>query len=419
MLRGGQKLTETKTIVGIDVGTTKVCALVGETNDDGQLRIIGVGVTPSRGLRKGVVVNVHEATEAIAAAVHKAERISGYEIASAYVGVGGGHVSAINSRGVVGISRTARGIGQGDIERALDAARAIAIPQNREIIHTIPRGFTVDGQEGVKDPIGMQGIRLEVEAHIVTGASTSVSNLVKCVRDAGVEIDDLILQPLASGEAVLKESEREMGVILADVGGGTTDIAIFIEGSIWHTVVLGTGGEHLTRDVAVGLRTPFNTAEELKIKYGHAMPASLLTDESIEITSFGNGGRESVSRLQLAQVIEARAEEILYLIQREVKRSGYDGLLAAGLVLCGGSAELAGMKDLAQQVMDLPVRLGNPHDLQGLTDVLESPAYATAVGLLLWGQRHAQMSQPEPRRQRVPSVAWQRLRNWFRAFLPG
>jgi len=383
------------------------------------LRIIGVGVTPSRGLRKGVVVNVHEATEAIAAAVHKAERISGYEIASAYVGVGGGHISAINSRGVVGISRTARGIGQSDIERALDAARAIAIPQNREIIHTIPRGFTVDGQEGVKDPIGMQGIRLEVEAHIVTGASTSVSNLVKCVRDAGVEIDDLILQPLASGEAVLKESEREMGVILADVGGGTTDIAIFIEGSIWHTVVLGTGGEHLTRDVAVGLRTPFNTAEELKIKYGHAMPASLLTDESIEITSFGNGGRESVSRLQLAQVIEARAEEILYLIQREVKRSGYDGLLAAGLVLCGGSAELAGMKDLAQQVMDLPVRLGNPHDLQGLTDVLESPAYATAVGLLLWGQRHRHVSQPEPRRQRVPSVAWQRLRNWFRAFLPG
>jgi cell division protein FtsA len=415
----GQKVTEPRTIVGIDVGTTKICTLVGETYEDGQLRIIGVGLTPSEGLRKGVVVNVHEATEAITAAVRKAERISGYEITSAFVGVGGGHISAINSRGVVAISRTARGITQFDIDRALDAARAIAIPHNREIIHTVPRGYVVDGQEGVKDPIGMQGIRLEVEAHIVTGASTSVSNLVKCVRDAGVEIDDLILQPLASGEAVLKESEREMGVVLADIGGGTTDIGLFIDGSIWHTVVLGTGGEHLTRDVAVGLRTPFNTAEELKIQYGHAIPASLITDELIEVTSFGNGTRQSVSRLELSEVIEARAEEILTLIRREVKRSGYDGLLAAGLVMCGGSAELAGFQSLAQQVLQLPVRVGRPHDLQGLTDVLESPAYATAVGLLLWGRRHMQMEEAEPKRKRQPSLFAQRIRDWFRAFLPG
>lgn len=410
---------EPRTIVGIDVGTTKICTLVGEAYDDGQLRIIGVGVTPSRGLRKGVVVNVHEATEAITASVHKAERISGYEIESAYVGVGGGHISAINSRGVVGISRGERGISQFDIDRALDAARAIAIPHNREIIHTIPRGYVVDGQEGVKDPVGMQGIRLEVEAHIVTGASTSVSNLVKCVREAGVEIDDLILQPLASGEAVLREPEREMGVVLADIGGGTTDIGIFIEGSIWHTVVLGTGGEHLTRDVAVGLRTPFNTAEELKIKYGHTIPSSLTTDELIEVTSFGNGARQEVSRLQLAEVIEARAEEILALILREVKRSGYDGLLAAGLVVCGGSADLAGLKELAERVLRLPVRVGTPHDLQGLTDVLESPAYATAVGLLLWGTRHAQTGEPGSGRPRPPSIFWQRIRDWFRAFLPG
>jgi cell division protein FtsA len=412
-------VVEPRTIVGIDVGTTKICTLVGEAYDDGQLRIIGVGVTPSRGLRKGVVVNVHEATEAITASVHKAERISGYEIESAYVGVGGGHISAINSRGVVGISRGERGISQFDIDRALDAARAIAIPHNREIIHTIPRGYVVDGQEGVKDPVGMQGIRLEVETHIVTGASTSVSNLVKCVREAGVEIDDLILQPLASGEAVLREPEREMGVVLADIGGGTTDIGIFIEGSIWHTVVLGTGGEHLTRDVAVGLRTPFNTAEELKIKYGHAIPNSLTTDELIEVTSFGNGARQEVSRLRLAEVIEARAEEILALILREVKRSGYDGLLAAGLVVCGGSADLAGLKELAEQVLRLPVRVGTPHDLQGLTDVLESPAYATAVGLLLWGARHAQTGELGPGRPRPPSIFWQRIRDWFRAFLPG
>ncbi len=408
---------ETRTIVGIDVGTTKVCTLVGEVYEDGGPRIIGVGVTPSRGLRRGVIVNVHEATEAIQASVRKAERISGYEIASAYVGVGGGHVSAINSRGVVGISRGQRGITQSDIDRALDAARAIAIPHNREIIHTIPRGYAVDGQEGVKDPIGMQGIRLEVESHIVTGASTSVSNIVKCVRSAGVEIDDLILQPLASGEAVLRENEREMGVVLADIGGGTTDIALFIEGSIWHTIVLGTGGEHLTRDVAVGLRTPFNTAEELKIKYGHAVPASLTAHELIEVTSFGDGARQEVSRVRLAEVIEARAEEILSLILREVKRSGYDGLLAAGLVLCGGSAELVGLRDLAEEVLQLPVRVGTPHDLQGLTDVLESPAYATAVGLILWGM--AQEGEPEPKRQRRPSVLWQQVRDWIGAFLPG
>ncbi len=412
-------MTEPKTIVGIDVGTTKICTLVGEIYEDGQLRIIGVGVSPSRGLRKGVVVNVQEATEAITASVRKAERISGYEITSAFVGIGGGHISAINSRGVVGISRSARGISHLDIERALDAARAIAIPHNREIIHTIPRGYLVDGQEGVKDPIGMQGIRLEVETHIVTGASTSVSNLVKCLREAGVDIDDLILQPLASGEAVLKDTEREMGVVLADIGGGTTDIGIFIEGSIWHTVILGTGGEHLTRDVAVGLRTPFNTAEELKIQYGHALPASLTTDELIEVTSFGNGARQSVSRLQLSEVIEARAEEILSLILREVKRSGYDGLLAAGLVMCGGTADLAGFKDLAQHVLQLPVRVGKPQDLQGLTDVLDSPAYATAVGLLTWGMRHKQVGEPEPRRRRPPSELWSKLRDWFRAFLPG
>ena len=412
-------MTEPKTIVGIDVGTTKICTLVGEVYEDGQLRIIGVGVAPSRGLRKGVVVNVQEATEAITASVRKAERISGYQITSAYVGIGGGHNSAINSRGVVGISRTARGISEADIERALDAARAIAIPHNREIIHTIPRGYLVDGQEGVKDPIGMQGIRLEVETHIVTGASTSVSNLVKCIRAAEVGIDDLILQPLASGEAVLKGPEREMGVVLADIGGGTTDIAIFIEGSIWHTVILGTGGEHLTRDVAVGLRTPFNTAEELKIQYGHALAASLTTDELIEVTSFGNGARQSVSRLQLSEVIEARAEEILSLILREIKRSGYDGLLAAGLVMCGGTAELAGFKDLAQQVLSLPVRVGKPQDLQGLTDVLDSPAYATSVGLLLWGMRHQQVDKPEPKRSRPPSKVWSSVRNWIRAFLPG
>jgi len=412
-------VTEPKPIVGIDVGTTKICTLVGEAEDDDQLRIIGVGVTPSRGLKKGVVVNVQEATESIKASIHKAEQISGYEISSAYLSVGGAHISAMNSRGVVGVSRSQRGISQADIDRALDGARAIAIPHNREIIHAIPRGYIVDGQEGVRDPIGMQGIRLEVEAHIVTGASTSVSNLVKCVRDAGVRIDDLILQSLASGEAVLRESERDMGVVLADIGGGTTDIGIFIEGSIWHTHVLPTGGEHMTTDVAVGLRTPRRTAEDLKIKYGHALVASLAIDETIDIASFGDGARQTVSRLRLAEVIEARAEEIIVLILREVKRSGYDGLLAAGLVLCGGASELAGLRDLAARVLDLPVRIGAPHDLQGLTDAVESPAFATAVGLLLWGMRHEPAAATESKPSRPPSIFWAKIRDWLRAFLPG
>jgi cell division protein FtsA len=410
---------EPKTIVSIDVGTTKVCTLVGEIDNNNHLRIIGVGVTPSRGLRKGVIVDVHEATEAIRASVDKAMRISGYEITRAYVGVGGGYISALNSRGVVGISRSDRGITQFDVERALDAARAVAIPYNREIIHIIPRGYIVDGQEGVKDPIGMHGIRLEVEAHIVTGASTSVSNLVKCVREAGIEIDDLVLQPLASGEAVLKEEERELGVILADVGGGTTDVGIFIDGSIWHTVILEVGGEHFTRDVAVGLRTPLKTAEDLKIKYGHAIAASLATDEIIEVSSFGSGARQSISRLRLAQVLEARAEEVLTLILREIKRSGYDGLLAAGIVLCGGSAELSGLGELAQQMLQLPVRVGTPHDLQGLTDVLESPAYATAVGLLLWGARKERGGRADDVRKGPQGPLLARVLDWLRAFLPG
>jgi len=412
-------VTETRTIVGIDVGTTKICALVGEVQDDGILRIIGVGVTPSRGLRNGVVVNVHDATEAIKWSVRKAEKISGYQIGSALVGVGGAHITAINSRGVVAISRGQKGISELDVERALDAARAIAIPHNREIIHTIPRGYVVDGQDGVKDPLGMQGIRLEVEAHIVTGASASVSNLVKCVRDAGVEIDDLILQPLASGEAVLKEQEKESGVALADIGGGTTDVAIFVDGSIWHTNIIQVGGENLTRDVAVGLRAPRETAEELKVKYGHAIAASLPTDELIEISSFSEGVRQSVSRLRLAEVIEARAEEILRLVLREVKRSGYDDLIAAGLVLCGGSAELGGLRELASNVLEMPVRIGAPHDLQGLTDDLEGPAFATAVGLLLWGARHQRAPGGPQRPSRPPSVFWQRIREWLQLFLPG
>ena len=402
-----------RTIVGIDVGTTKICTLVGEVDEARNPRIVGVGVTPARGIRKGVVVNVQEATEAIAASIEKADRISGYAIESAYVGLAGSHITAINSRGVVAINRGERGDQPADIERALDASRAVAIPHNREILHVIPRGYTVDGDDGVRDPLGMQAYRLEVESHIITGATASIHNLVKCVQTTDVGIDALVLEPLASGEAVLTDVEREMGVVLADIGGGTTDIAIFIEGSIWHTVVLPTGGEHITNDVGVGLRTPFTTAEELKIKHGHARPDSINPDETIDVAVFGEGERQQVSRQFLSQIIEARVEEIFDLILQEIKRSGYDGLLPAGVVLCGGTADLAGIRDLARDMLNLPVRIGAPQDLRGLVDILGSPAYGTSVGLLQWGMVH---DVPHPARDRRNGHF--KLPGILRAFLP-
>jgi cell division protein FtsA len=372
-----------KTIACIDVGTTKICTLVGEQDDDGNLRIVGVGIVPSKGIRQGMVVNVGETTQAIAASIERAERISGYSIESALVGIGGKHISSVNSRGVVAISRGHRGITEDDVERALEAAKAIAIPHNREIIQSIPRGFRIDEQDGVKDPIGMQAFRLEVEAHIVTGSSSSASNLMKCV--AGIGVDDLALQPLASGLAVLTDAEREMGVVLADIGGGTTDVAIFIEGSIWHTTILPTGGNNVTNDVAIGLRTPVTTAEEVKIRYGHACPARISGSKTLDITAFGDNGRQEVPRQFLAEIIEARIDEIFRMILREVKRSGYDGLLPAGIVLCGGTASLPGIRELGRDILGMPVRIGAPHDLLGLVDVLGSPAHATGVGLLIRG----------------------------------
>lgn len=406
-----------RTIAGIDVGTTKVCTLVGEVSEENDLSIVGVGVTPSRGLRKGIVVDVNEATEVIAASVERAERISGYDIESAYVGIAGGHISSLNSRGVVAISRDS--IAQDDVDRAMDAAQAIAIPHNREVIHVISRGFILDGQDGVRDPIGMQGFRLEVEAHIVTGAVASIHNLVKCVQQAGVNIEDLILAPLASSEAVLTPAEREMGVVLADIGGGTTDVAIFVDGSIWHSAVLAIGGNHLTNDVAIGLRTPFDTAEVIKIKYGYAVPADIAADEMIDFDAFGEDSRHSVSKRYLSEIVEARAEEILSLILQEVKRSGYDGLLPAGVILTGGAAGLAGLKALGREVLQLPVRVGAPHGLEGLMDIVSNPAYATSVGLLLWAMRYPEaLGRPARRSQRGGDVL-SRFIKWLRAFLPG
>ncbi len=406
-----------ETIVGIDVGTTKICTLVGEVSEESALRIVGIGVAPSRGLRKGVLVDIEEASQAIAVSVEKAEQISGYHIDSAYVSLAGAHISAINSRGVAAISRGERSIVQEDIDRAMEAARAIAIPHNREVIHAIPRGYIVDDQDGVRNPLGLRGFRLEVEAHIITGASASIHNLVKCVQETGVRVMDLVLQPIAAGEAVLNNAEKELGVVLVDIGGGTTDMAVFIDGSVWHTVVLPVGGNHLTHDVAVGLRTPFTVAEMLKVKYGHTMPDTIGQDESIDATSFGDNSHRSVSRGRLAEIIRVRAEEMLELILREIKRSGYDGLLPAGVVLCGGTADLAGIKHLSRQVLRLPVRIGTPSDLEGLVETVKDPAYACGVGLLLWGLRNAPDGSHNGSGQGQGVLG--RLRHWLSVFTPG
>jgi cell division protein FtsA len=405
-----------QTVVALDIGTTKICTLVAEVGPPptSNKRIVGVGTVPSKGIRRGVVVDVGEVANAVLESVRLAERTSGYEIASVYVGLAGAHISAVNSRGVVAINQGERGIRALDVDRVLEAARAIDIPQNREILHVIPRSYSVDGEDGVRDPMGMQAYRLEVEAHIVTGSTSSIRNLVNCVQNAGVQIDALVLEPLASGETVLTDIERDMGVALVDIGGGTTDIALFIEGSIWHTVVLPTGGEQITKDIAVGLRTPFTVAEEVKVKYGHALPQAVMADEMLKINMFGEDVQQQVPRQFLSEIIEARVEEIFELILKEIKRSGYDGLLPAGVVICGGTAELPGIRDVAREVLGLPIRIGEPQELQGLVDTLQSPAFATSVGLLDWGIKHdlsRLAQQPTNNSLKMPS--------WLKVFLPG
>jgi len=404
-----------RTIVGIDVGSSKVCTLVGDVDDDGNVCVIGVGLVRSRGVRKGVVVNVADATAAIAASVEKAERTSGYKVERAYVGLSGTHVSSLNSRGVVGISHREQGITAEDVDRVLDAAHAIAVSHNQEVVHVIPRGYVVDGQEDVRDPIGMHGFRLEVEAHIVIGSTTSIQNLVKCVEGAGVGVDELVLAGIAAGDAVLTDTEREMGVVLADLGAGTTDLAIFIDGTVWHTVTLGIGGEYVTGDVAIGLRLPPEVAEQVKTQYGHARAAQVPPEERFTVASFGGGPPQVVPRWKLAEIIEARAEEMLLMVQQEIKRSGYDGLLPAGVVLCGGAAQLAGLQELGRDILGLPVRVGTAQALRGLVDQISGPAYAVSAGLMGWGMT----VDTRPQFRKPDAGLGKRFLNWLRVFLPG
>jgi len=408
-----------RVIVGIDVGTTKICVLVGELDRDGKLNIVGVGTCPSQGLRRGVVVNIEETVTSIAAALDRAERLSGKKITTAYVGIAGSHIASENSKGFVAISPSGRDIVQNDISRAIEVARAIALPANREVIHVIPRGYVVDGQEGIKNPIGMSGFRLEVETHIITGAVSSIHNLIKCVHKAHVEIEDLVLEPLASSEAVLADGETDLGVALIDIGGGTTDIAVFADGAIWHSIVLPIGGNLITSDIAIGLRLPFGVAEELKVTYGHCDPSTIADDDMIDLAQFMPDCDDLVPRKLLAEIIQARVEELLEMVHEEIRKSGYDGLLPAGLVITGGTAELPGILSVAGQILDLPARIGSPLGLHGLADSISRPAYATAVGLLQWALTHtAFLYEEEEFEDNGPTDFASRFGRWLRAFIP-
>ncbi len=406
-------------VVGIDIGTTKVCTLVARLEGERAMRILGVGIEPSQGIRKGNIVDLAAASQSIARSIDKAQRSSGLEITSALVSLAGSHVASINSRGVVGISGGV--IDEDDIARALEAAQAVAIPHNREIIHVIQRGFSVDGQEGIRTPLGMHGYRMEVEAHIITAAAATVENIRQCVEASGVQVTQFVLNPLASAEVVLTETERQMGVVVCDIGGGTTDLAIYIDGDVWHTMVLAVGGNHITSDIAHGLRLSPDRAEQVKKQYGLAMARDVAEEDTFHIQGFGDEGPTTVSRKELAVIIEARVEEIFDLVLQEIKRSGYDGLLPAGMVLTGGSSQLPGMKALAAEVLDLPVRVARPENLVGLVDQLNSPAYSTSVGLLYWALMMSDTSLPASPRRRPPSAPnldWEKVRTFLRRLLP-
>ena len=409
-------------VVGIDVGTTKVCTLVGRVEDDKSIRILGVGIEPSEGIRKGIVVDLAAASRAIKRSVEKAEGTSSLEITTSFVSLAGAHVSSINSRGAAGIPSGVIEIH--DMVRALEQAQAIAIPHDREIIHVVQRGITVDGQEGVKTPIGMHGFKLEVETHIITAASATVDNLRQCVGAAGVDIQQFVLNPLASAEVVLTEQEREMGVAVCDIGGGTTDLAIYVDGDVWHTMVLAVGGNHITQDVAHGLRLSLSQAEEVKKQQGHAVRSEIGADEYFLMRPFGEDKDIRINRQDLAMVIEARVEETFDLILQEIKRSGYDGLLPAGMVLTGGTSALPGISRVASEVLGMPVRTGQPQNLKGLVDKLNSPMYSTSFGLLQWAvsMHDHQVAFSGGGKRRKPrgdkSSGFDSVKGWVKRLLP-
>ncbi|MBK1731520.1 cell division protein FtsA [Thiococcus pfennigii] len=398
-------------LVGLDIGTSKVAALVGELKADEQIEIIGVGTHPSRGLKRGVVVDIESTVQSIQRAIEEAELMAGCEIHSVHAGIAGSHIRSLNSHGVTAIKE--REVTQADVDRCIDAARAVAIPADQKILHILPQEFIIDGQEGIREPIGMCGVRLEARVHIITGAVSAAQNIVKCIRRCGLEVDDLVLQQLSSSYSVLAQDEKELGVCLVDIGGGTTDMAVFTNGAIRHTAVIPIAGDQVTNDIAVAMRTPTQYAESIKVRHACALSRLAEGSEYIEVPSIGERPPRRLSRQTLAEVVEPRYEELLSLLQGELRRSGFEDLVAGGVVLTGGSSKMDGLVELAEEIFHIPVRLGVPQHFLGMQEVVGDPSYATGVGLLMYARqhrfvRHAEMGQPLGFKR-----IWTRMRSWF------
>jgi len=405
------KKAEKQLIVGLDIGTSKVVAIVGEIMPEDKLEVIGIGSHPSKGLKKGVVVNIESTVHSIQRAVEEAELMAGCQIHSVFAGIAGSHIRSLNSHGIVAIRD--KEVTPNDVERVIDAARAVAIPADQKILHILPQEFLIDNQDGIREPVGMSGVRLEAKVHMVTGAVSAAQNIIKCVRRCGLEVDDIILEQLASSYAVLTDDEKDLGICLVDIGGGTTDIAVFTEGSIRHTAVIPIAGDQVTNDIAVALRTPTQNAEDIKIKYACALTQLASAEESIEVPSVGDRPPRKLARHTLAEVVEPRYEELLGLIQAELRRSGFEDRVAAGIVLTGGSAKIEGLVELAEEVFHMPVRLGVPQYVTGLVDVVRNPIYSTGVGLLLFGHQNRDQRSLEGGLGKGLRGVWDRMKGWF------
>ncbi|MFT6463665.1 MAG: cell division protein FtsA [Halopseudomonas sp.] len=397
-------------IVGLDIGTSKVVALVGEIGADGELEIVGIGSHPSRGLKKGVVVNIESTVQSIQRAIEEAELMAGCQIHSVFAGIAGNHIRSLNSHGIVAIRD--REVAQADIERVLDAGQAVAIPADQKVLHILPQEYVIDNQEGVREPLGMSGVRLEAKVHLVTCALNAVQNIEKCIRRCGLEVEDVILEQLASSYAVLTEDEKELGVCMVDIGGGTTDIAIFTEGAIRHTAVIPIAGDQVTNDIAMALRTPTQYAEEIKIRYACALAKLAGPEETIKVPSVGERPPRDLSRQALAEVVEPRYDELFTLIQAELRRSGFEDMIPAGIVLTGGTSKMEGAVELAEEIFHMPVRLGMPQEFKGLTDVVRNPIYATSVGLLHYGNRHHALAASSSEQSKESALI--RVKRWFK-----
>ena len=405
------KRSDRPLVVGLDIGTSKVVALVGELGADGSIDVIGLGSQPSRGLKKGVVVNIESTVQSIQRAVEEAELMAGCEINSVYAGIAGSHIRSLNSHGVVAIRD--REVTHADVEHVIEAAKAVAIPADQRILHVLPQEFIIDGQEGIRDPIGMSGVRLEAKVHIVTGADSAAQNIIKCVQRCGLVVEDIVLEQLASSFAVLTDDEKELGVCIVDVGGGTTDIAVFSGGAIRHTAVIPIAGDQVTNDIAVSMRTPTQYAEDIKVRFACALSQLANPDESIEVPSVGDRPARRLARQTLAEIVEPRYEELFNLIREELRRSGFEEVIAAGLVLTGGSARMEGAIELAEEIFHVPVRLGIPQAVRGLADAVQNPIYSTAVGLLLYARENMQPAARSALLGNSVGGALGRMKSWF------